>query len=162
MLARDIKLTGNEAAQALRVFMLGRFEVEQGTRLIESEQWRSGKARNLFKILLTRRSYQISRQEATELLWPELDMDRAANNLNQAVYSLRRTLEPGLEKPSNSVYLRTEGSRLQLNYSLIGWVDLEEFKRLYHQAQQNNSLELYNQAAALYGGEFLPEDLYED
>jgi hypothetical protein len=48
MLARDIKLTGNEAAQALRVFMLGRFEVEQGTRLIESEQWRSGKARNLF------------------------------------------------------------------------------------------------------------------
>lgn len=162
MLARDIKLTGNEAAQTLRVFMLGRFEVEQGTRLIESEQWRSGKARNLFKILLTRRSYQISRQEATELLWPELDMDRAANNLNQAVYSLRRTLEPGLEKPSNSVYLRTEGSRLQLNYSLIGWVDLEEFKRLYHQAQQNSSLELYNQAAALYGGEFLPEDLYED
>ncbi len=162
MLAREIKLTGNEAAQALRVFMLGRFEVEQGLRLIESEQWRSGKARNLFKILLTRRSYQISRQEATELLWPELDMDRAANNLNQAVYSLRRTLEPGLEKPSNSVYLRTEGSKLQLNYNLIGWVDLEEFKRLCHQAQQNSSLELYSQAAALYGGEFLPEDLYED
>ncbi|MDB5082708.1 MAG: hypothetical protein JWP00_4632 [Chloroflexi bacterium] len=162
MLARETKLTKNELAQPLRVFMLGRFEVEQGTRLIESEQWRSGKARNLFKILLNRRSYQISRQEATELLWPELDMDRAANNLNQAVYSLRRTLEPGLEKPSNSVYLKTEGTRLQLNFSLIGWVDLEEFKRLYLQAQQNNSLEIYNQAAALYGGEFLPEDLYED
>jgi DNA-binding SARP family transcriptional activator len=142
--------------------MLGRFEVEQGNRLIESEQWRSGKARSLFKILLTRRSYQISRQEATELLWPELDMDRAANNLNQAVYSLRRTLEPDLEKPSNSAYLRTEGAKLQLNFSLIGWVDLEEFKRLYHQAQQNNSLDLYAQAAALYNGEFLPEDLYED
>src|SRR3954451_24902909 len=101
MLVRDLKLAGNnETAQTLRVFMLGRFEVEQGNRLIESEQWRSGKARNLFKILLTRRSYQISRQEATELLWPELEMDRAANNLNQAVYSLRRTLEPDLEKPS--------------------------------------------------------------
>jgi DNA-binding SARP family transcriptional activator len=162
MLARDTKLTGNEAAHPLRVFMLGRFEVEQGTRLIESEQWRSGKARNLFKILLNRRSYQISRQEVTELLWPELDMDRAANNLNQAVYSLRRTLEPDLQKPSNSAYLRTEGSKLQLNYNLIGWVDLEEFKRLYHQAQQNSSLELYAQAAALYSGEFLPEDLYED
>ncbi len=163
MLVKELKLAGNnEKAQSLRIFMLGRFEVEQGTRLIESEQWRSGKARNLFKILLTRRSYQISRQEATELLWPELEMDRAANNLNQAVYSLRRTLEPDLEKPSNSVYLRTEGAKLQLNYNLISWVDLEEFKRLYHQAQQNNSPELYSEAAALYGGEFLPEDLYED
>lgn len=163
MLVRDLNLAEDKTtAQPLRVFMLGRFEVEQGTRLIESEQWRSGKARSLFKILLTRRSYQITRQEATELLWPELDMDRAANNLNQAVYSLRRTLEPELEKPSNSAYLRTEGSKLQLNYNLIGWVDLEEFKRLYHQAQQNNNLDLYAQAAALYSGEFLPEDLYED
>lgn len=162
MLAAETYPISEQLDRALRVFVLGRFEIEQGRRTIESEQWRSGKARSLFKILLTRRNYQLSRQEALELLWPELDQERAANNLNQAVYSLRRTLEPGLERASLSAYLKTEGARLQLNPALIGWVDLEEFKRLVRHAQVNGDLGLYEQAISCYGGDFLPEDLYED
>ena len=150
------------AGQPLQVYVLGRFEVRQGPRLIENEQWRSGKARNLFKILLARRNYQISRQEVLELLWPELDQERAANNLNQAVYSLRRTLEPSLVRANHSAYLKTEGTRLQLQANLIEWIDLEDFKRLLQQAQLTSNLRLYEQAAALYTGDYLPEDLYED
>ncbi|MEI6044579.1 MAG: AAA family ATPase [Chloroflexota bacterium] len=146
----------------LRVFVLGRFEVEQGGHLIESEQWRSGKARSLFKIMLTRRGFQISRQEVAELLWPELDQDRAANNLHQAVYSLRRTFEPERERASASIYLKSEGAKLQLNPALIAWIDLEQFKQLFRQAELTGDLVLYEQAEALYGGDYLPEDLYED
>ncbi len=146
----------------LRIYVLGRFEIQQGQRLLESEQWRSGKARSLFKILLNRRNYQLSRQEALELLWPELDQARAANNLNQAVYSLRRTLEPDLERANQSVYLTTKGPKLQLQANLISWVDLEEFKRLAQQAQTAGNVTLFEEAAALYGGDYLPEDLYED
>jgi DNA-binding SARP family transcriptional activator/Cdc6-like AAA superfamily ATPase len=146
----------------LRIYMLGRFQLEQGTRLIESEDWRNGKSRSLFKVLLIRRGYQISRQEAAELLWPELEQDRAFNNLNQAVYSLRRTLQPGLKAAGNSVYLKTEGSRLRLAPELIGWLDISSFNWLLNQASLKQELALYEQAAALYQGEFLPEDLYED
>jgi DNA-binding SARP family transcriptional activator len=153
-----VELTG----KSLRIYVLGRFEIEQAGRLIESEKWRSGKARSLFKVLLSRRGYQISRQEISELLWPELDQERVSNNLNQAVYSLRRTLEPSLERASNSSYLKTEGSKIQLNPALIGWIDLEEFKRLRRQAQLNGDLKLYEQAANLYCGDYLPEDLYEE
>ncbi len=164
MIAADNRRISEELdrERTLRIYLLGRFEVEQGSRLLESEGWRSGKARSLFKILLARRNYQISRQECQELLWPELDQERAANNLNQAVYSLRRTLEPDLERAGASAYLRTEGSKLQLNLTLIHWIDVEEFKRLYRQAALGADLRLYEQAASLYTGDYLPEDLYED
>jgi DNA-binding SARP family transcriptional activator/type II secretory pathway predicted ATPase ExeA len=163
----------HQPSKVLRVFVLGRFEVEQGGRLLESSQWRTGKARSLFKILLSRRGYQLSRQEAAELLWPEVDQERAANNLYQALYNLRRTLEPELERANASLYLKTEGSKIQLDPALVGWVDLEEFKRLCHQTQlsgiggsrsrsREDELELYEEAVRLYRGDYLPEDLYED
>jgi DNA-binding SARP family transcriptional activator len=146
----------------LRVYMLGRFDIEQGERLIQSEDWRNGKARSLFKILLSRRGYQITRQEVVELLWPELDQERAANNLNQTVYNLRRTLEPELERPGASSYIKTEGPKIWLHTALIGWVDHDEFKKLHKQAQLSGELGYYESAAAVYGGDYLPEDLYED
>lgn len=157
-----VNLNNESGGSKLRVYVLGRFLIEQGDRAVESEHWRSGKARSLFKILLSRRGLQISRQEVAELLWPELDQERAANNLNQAVYSLRRTLEPHLKHASDSIYVKTEGSKIQLNPTLIDWVDFEEFKQLYKQAQLTGELEIYEQAASLYGGDYLPEDLYED
>ncbi|HEX2914621.1 MAG TPA: BTAD domain-containing putative transcriptional regulator [Chloroflexia bacterium] len=161
-LARDFVETEQLTDKTLRIYVLGRFEVEMGNRALTNEQWRNGKARSLFKILLNRRGYQLSRYEAAELLWPELDLERAYNNLNQAVYSLRRTLEPGLTRASASIYLKTDSTRIQLNPALIGWVDLEEFKRCYQQARLSGDLALYEKAATLYAGDYLPEDLYED
>ncbi|NWJ45550.1 MAG: AAA family ATPase [Chloroflexi bacterium] len=149
-------------APLLRVYFFGRFEVQQDERIIESHQWRNGKARSLFKIILSRRGYQISRQEAIELLWPELDQDRASNNLNQAVYSLRRTLEPELKGAFASLYLRTEGNKIQLYPAMVNWIDTDEFTKLLRQAHLSNDLRLYEQAVALYRGDYLLEDLYED
>ncbi|MEI7555273.1 AAA family ATPase [Candidatus Chlorohelix sp.] len=149
-------------APLLRVYFFGRFEVQQDERVIESHQWRNGKARSLFKIILSRRGYQISRQEAIELLWPELDQDRASNNLNQAVYSLRRTLEPELKGAIASIYLRTEGNKIQFYPSMVSWIDTDEFTKLLRQAHLSNDLRLYEQAVALYRGDYLLEDLYED
>ncbi len=146
----------------LRVYTLGRFEIEQGARVIESQHWRSLRASSLFKILLNRRNFQAGRQEVAELLWPELDSDRAANNLHQAVYQLRRLLEPDLEKVGASVYLKSEGTKLQLNPALVEWVDFKEFQRVCQQARLGNNAALYEQAAALYNGEYLPNDLYEN
>ncbi len=162
MVLQATKRTSEQLNKALRVYVLGRFEVEQGTHLIENEQWRSGKARSLFKIMLARRNFLISRQEVGELLWPELDQERAANNLNQALYSLRRILEPELKQASASVYIKTDGAQLQLNPEMISWIDVEEFKRISRQAQLNHEVTLYEQAVMLYRGDYLPEDLYED
>ena len=158
-----MKINAAPPEKSLQIFVLGRFEIAQGQeRLIKSEQWLSRRACSLFKVMLSRRNYQISRQEAAELLWPELDSDRASNNLHQALYSLRRTLEPGLEKASSSLYLKSEGSQLQLNPALINWIDLQEFQRLHRQARLTPDISLYEQAAELYAGDYLPEDLYED
>lgn len=160
--AKTARLVSSSEAQTLRVFTLGRFEVVQGDRVILNEQWRSGKARSLFKVMLARRNYQISRQEAEDLLWPELDQVRAANNLNQAVYNLRRTLEPTLERADASIYLKTDGSRLLLNAEMLSWIDLEEFESFYQQALASHDLRLYEQTCNLYTGHYLPEDLNED
>jgi DNA-binding SARP family transcriptional activator len=160
----SVRLNSDEqnSNKLLQFFLLGQFRVIRGQEAISSQFWRNRKASSLLKILLARHNFQISRQEAVDLLWPELELDRSANNLNQALYNLRRILEPGLQRASDSAYIKVEGSMIQLSPALVKRIDVEEFRRLYLQAQLDQDLNLYEQAALLYHGDYLPENMYED
>ena len=81
----------------------------------------------------------LARDRALALLWPELDSDRARNNLKQLVFSLRRALSPDL--------FAATGSTLRLEPNVIT-VDVWA----YEKAIADNALE---NAVARYGGPFL-------
>src|ERR1019366_3508550 len=82
----------------LRVYILGQFRVERQQNnewnTIDSRIWHRRRARALLGCLLSSPGRRSSREQVMELLWPDLDIDIAANRLNGAVHELRQILEP--------------------------------------------------------------------
>ena len=76
---------------------MGRFEVSVGPRVVGEEEWRLRKAASLVKLLALAPYHRLHREQAMELLWPDLAPKSAANNLHQTLHAARRTLEPGAD-----------------------------------------------------------------
>ena len=106
--------------------MLGGFRVWIGSRVIEEDQLRLRKARSLIKLLALSSGHRLHREQAMDLLWPELDSKAALNNLHHALHIARRTLEPSAGAASG--YLPLRGESLALSPAGPVWVDVEAFE----------------------------------
>lgn len=93
----------------------------------------------LLALIACARDDGLARDRAFALLWPELDSERARNNLKQLVFSLRRALTP-------DVFAAT-GASLRLDPNVIT-VDLWAYEKAIADAALEN-------AVARYGGPFL-------
>ena len=78
--------------ETLRAWLLGGFRDSVGPRTIEDKDWRLKKAAGLVKPLALAPNHRIHRKQVRDLLWPELNVSKAANNLRYALYNARRTL----------------------------------------------------------------------
>jgi LuxR family transcriptional regulator, maltose regulon positive regulatory protein len=77
----------------LRVVLLGAFQVWVGDRAVEPSAWRLSNARDVIKLLALARGRRMQRDEVIELLWPDSDIDSAANNLYQVLHAARRAID---------------------------------------------------------------------
>lgn len=154
----------------VRVYLLGHFRVErkQGNEwhTVANRTWQRRRARALLGCLLSQPGRRMGREQVMEALWPELDVETAANRLNGAVHELRQILEPEIERPAASKLLRLERDILMLADSSRIWVDAEVFETLLNhinmtrdQAQVEHMLE---EAWELYEGDYLLEELYSE
>ena len=155
---------------ALRVYLLGQFRVErrhghewQG---VANRKWQRRRARALLGCLVSNPARRLGREQVMEALWPDLDTETAANRLNGAVHELRQILEPEIARPAASQLLRLERDVLILADSDQIWVDAEAFEGLLNKANTTSDPEqveqLLEEAAALYGGDYLLEELYSE
>jgi ATP/maltotriose-dependent transcriptional regulator MalT/DNA-binding SARP family transcriptional activator len=168
--ARELLATlARETTEPLTVKMLGRLEVSRGGQALSSGDWKSKKALTAFKYLAAHRERgYLPRDVLMELLWPDTPVESAQRNLNAALTSLRKTLEPEASRGESS-YLISKGDALRLELGPGGWVDLELFAERLAQAAKAREIgdfDLYfrtlAEAAELYAGDFCSEDLYED
>ena len=158
------------ATPVLRVYLLGQFRIERiqddEWRGIDSRTWHRRRARSLLGCLLSSPGRRLGREQVIELLWPDLDIDLATNRLNGAVHELRQILEPGIVRPATSRLLRLERDILELANRELIWVDAEEFEFLLKEADTATDLkraeQLLAEAAALYRGNYLLEELYSE
>src|SRR6266699_5935624 len=173
--------------QVLRIFALGQFRIErlQGNEwcAVINRTWHRRRARALLGCLLSSPGRRLGREQAMEALWPDLDMETAANRLNGAVHELRQILEPGIARPAASRMLRLERDVLELADRTHIWIDAEAFESLLKEANAllgihgNNETvpsqslniasanqidRLLEDAAALYCGDYLLEELYSE
>jgi predicted ATPase/DNA-binding SARP family transcriptional activator/DNA-binding CsgD family transcriptional regulator len=148
------------AAEAVRAWLLGGFRVSVGARTIGEDEWRLRKAANLLKLLVLSPGHRLNREVVMELLWPDLGMRSAANNLRGVLHAARRTLEPATATPSR--YLRLLGEELVLCPDGPLWVDVDAFAEAAQTARYSREPAAYRAAIELYTGELLPEDRYED
>jgi len=140
--------------------LLGGFRVSVGNRSVGERAWRLRKAASLVKLLALAPGHRLHREQAMDLLWPNLGLRAASNNLRQALHVARRALEPDPTIATRYLSLRNE----QLVMSPEGrlWVDVEAFEEAAASARHSGDPAAYRAAIELYSGELLPEDRYEE
>ncbi|MDY6933263.1 MAG: BTAD domain-containing putative transcriptional regulator [Spirochaetota bacterium] len=149
----------------LRVFCFGKFMVYRGDEEIQADRWKSKKAKMLFKYLLISRPRGfLAKEVLMELFWPGEDPKRVSHRLQVVLSSLRRIVEPEILRWAPSSYIIREGDSYQLYLGDDGWSDIDEFQQELRLAESKEDVEdaisHYLKAEAVYGGDFLSEDLY--
>src|SRR6516225_5564450 len=101
---------------SLEVSTLGRFEVRRNQDLLTGGNWNRRKVVELFKLLLSVEQHRLHREQVQELLWPNSNLEQAANSFGKTLYLLRRALEPDLQagKGSSSIYVLLDHDTLIL------------------------------------------------
>ncbi len=142
--------------------MLGGFRLLVHGQEVTDAAWKRKKARQLLKFVLSRPHHRVLKEEALELFWPESDPTAASINLRSTLHAIRQALEPG-GRASDGGAIVADRDTIGLQPGLDVWVDADTFERLAMEAQRTaRPLPLLEEACALYAGEYLPEDLYED
>ncbi|MPZ15383.1 MAG: AAA family ATPase [Chloroflexi bacterium] len=152
----------SDSGHALRIQLLGEFCVWVGPRRIDDAEWRLRKAKSLVKLLALAPGHRLHREQVMDALWPDFDADGATNNLHKTLHVARRALEPDLAPSRPSSYLHLEGDLVVLRSSGSLEIDAESFESAIDAARTSKDASAYEAALALYGGDLLPEDRYED
>jgi DNA-binding SARP family transcriptional activator len=146
----------------LEIYLLGPFRVAVDGKVVEEHRWSRRKPTLLVKLLALQPHHQLHREQVMELLWPELELEAASNNLHKAIHMARRALEPELQSAAGSHFILTKGQQIALRAPSKLWVDVEAFEQAASEAVRGESVANYESALDLYRGDLLSEDLYED
>ena len=157
-------LAAEHTAPSLAIYLLSPFRVFANDRAIE--EWPNGKGKSVFKYLATHRGQPVPKEVLMEAFWPDSDQDAARNNLNVAIYGLRKALARA--DPTYPFVLFRQG-RYSFNPDLRLWVDAEAFVECVHRAQAADqhgdpasAMAAYRVAQAVYHSALLVDDRYED
>jgi DNA-binding SARP family transcriptional activator len=152
-----------ESSLSMAVYCLGEFRVYFAGRFVE--EWSNAKGKAIFKFLVTEPQHRAGKEVLMERFWPNAEPHAARNCLNVAIYGLRRAFS---RVHPSSVVLFGDDS-YYLNPELDVWIDHEAFtahftagQQLERRGETASAMHEYRRAEALYQGEFLQEDRYED
>jgi predicted ATPase/DNA-binding SARP family transcriptional activator len=114
----------------LRIRALGSMVVERNGRRVQrwgGDKAGSRQAQAIFAFLFDRGGTGITKDEAVELLWPELPLKRGDLAFHRTLGGLRAVLEEGRQSGNVISY---EGGRYRLAPELVDWSDVGEFERV--------------------------------
>jgi DNA-binding SARP family transcriptional activator len=141
---------------------LGGFRVLRDGEPVPLTAWQSRKARDLVKILVTRRGRPVTREALISLLWPGERADRAGNRLSVALSTARSVLGG---RGGHCVVAEGDVVRLDTDVVTVDVLSfLVEAQRGLHAWRHGRpeAWPLLRAAEAWYTGDFLEEDPYED
>ena len=136
----------------MEVYLLGQFQVKVNREGITSLN--HPRLRELLAYLLLQRGKPVSRQQVAFLFWPDSNEDQARTNLRNLLYRLRRAL------PASDYFLAITETSIQWRSDSSFRLDVAEFESAVTQAESDQLADRAKslaQAAALYGGDLLPE-----
>ncbi|HSL59479.1 MAG TPA: alpha/beta fold hydrolase [Acidimicrobiales bacterium] len=128
---------------AVRVVTLGRFAVEVDGVEVPPSEWGSRLARQLCKRLVVARGWPVTRDELTEMLWPDApEPERLSARLSVQLSAVRRVLRGGVTADRQTVALDLHEVSTDLEALL--------------EAPDDETV------VDVFGGDLLPEDRYDD
>jgi DNA-binding SARP family transcriptional activator/DNA-binding NarL/FixJ family response regulator len=152
------------AESPLEVYFLGKFRViYNGQQVIH---WPNRKGRAIFAYLVYNFKKRVYRDVLMDTFWPKSLPDSARNSLNVAIHSIRQIFQAIDPKQEIIIY---NDECYFLNPEIRMKLDVEEFlnswKRARHLAGREGieaAIGEFELAAAIYKGDFMEEDLYEN
>jgi DNA-binding SARP family transcriptional activator len=150
------------ARSSLEMHLLGPFRLIVDGQALDERRFTRRKPKLLIKLLALQPHHQLHREQAMELLWPDSDPESAGNSLHKAIHMARRALEPDLQSAADSHFIITQGQQISLRAPGKTWIDIEAFEGAAADAMKGANIGSFETALTLYGGDLLPEDLYED
>ncbi|MGH3648565.1 MAG: AfsR/SARP family transcriptional regulator, partial [Micromonosporaceae bacterium] len=151
----------------VRIETMGGFRVIRDGQVVPQAAWKSHKARDLVKILVSRRGRPISIDQLVELLWPGEEPRSVSNRLNVLMSTVRSLLDPDRRYGSDGL-LSHDTDSVQLRLTELD-VDIESFladatagNRLLREGRTEEGLQRLARAEAAYVGEFCETDPYAD
>jgi DNA-binding SARP family transcriptional activator len=155
-----------EGTNTVQVVTLGQFAVLRDGVEIPHPDWQSRKARNLFKLLVSRHGKSVARETAADVLWPGL-AGPPGNRFSVALSTVRKVLDPSHCHPADH-FVVAEGGAVRLRLEHLD-IDIATFLQLARSAVLTASRGDWECAAGLlaaaeqlYVGDFLEEDQYAD
>jgi DNA-binding SARP family transcriptional activator len=149
----------------LDIRTLGGFRLHRDQKPINEAIWEGKQPKLLLKALVAHGG-EVPKDVLLEALWPEGAPEVTEKNFRVSLHRLRKALEPDLDKDFGSSYIHLEDGLVSLDPELCR-LDVTEFLALLgtgqNQEEEGNrkqAVALYKQALALYGGDFLAEELY--
>ncbi len=142
----------------VRVVTLGRFEVWRDDVLLPESAWLRRKSLALFKLLISTPGHRILRDQALDELWPVAASRSAASGFRGATHGIRHALDPA----QGASAVQSHGEIVALTAGLTIRIDAEEFEVAAAAALAGRDTDLCRAALAHYGGDYLPDDLYDD
>lgn len=124
----------------------------------------TAKSKALLTYLATENDRPHLREQLAALFWPEADQKSAMQSLRQALYSLRRQLQPTIDQTTPATYLTVTRQDVAFNFDSEHWSDVEQFTALIRATQQHSHQQVdtcsecvagLEEAIELYRGDFL-------
>lgn len=149
----------------IQITMLGSFQLRWGDQIVKDSGSRARQLWSVLQYLVTFRSKDISHAELMEALWHDSETDNFANTLKTLIYRIRTLLKDSDFPMAQDLIVYKRGV-YSWNNHINTVVDCEVFEALVKQASNTNlqsdkRIALYQEAIALYKGDFLPNSAYE-
>jgi DNA-binding SARP family transcriptional activator len=140
--------------RTLAIELLGRSTVAVDAQRVSGDSWRSRRAADVVKLLALAPDHRIHRLQLMEALWPESEPGAAGTNLRKALHFARLALA------DERAIVNERGVLVLAPEATVG-TDVESFEAAARRALETGDAATCRDAAELYRGDLLPEDLYE-
>ena len=155
----EVTLNASPGAD-LTINMLGPVEIyREFSRPLAADAWTTRRARDILCFIASRRHRRAPKDTIIDTFWGETDFAVVEKNFHPTVSHIRKALNSNQPLKQNFILYR-DGD-YQLNPELSYRIDIEEFDRLVtfgenaRRARQfEESIKAYEQAVALYRGDF--------
>lgn len=151
-----------EAAPPLLVRTLGGFEARRGSWRVDEAAWERPMVARLVRFLLVQRDQLVPEDEIFETFWPDKPPGSARRGLQVVISRARAVLDAA---GSGESVLQTSNRAWRLRLAEHDLVDFDQFESAADIALRERGWgrrALLERAAALWTGEPLPEDRYEE
>jgi len=145
----------------LTINMLGPVEiVRDPARPFAGDAWTTRRARDILCFIASRRHHRTSKDTIIDTFWGDTDLEIVEKNFHPTVSHIRKALNSNQPLKQNFIVYR-DGD-YQLNPEFSYHIETDEFERLISDGEAarrersfDRSIDCYQQAIALYRGEFM-------